>query len=97
MGFTVCLYGIGGTFQSIPVCSSSWAGLLAGSECSGIRGLPHVAGVRHENVGNCVYTAQGNLEHITTTMTAASLMVATTTMTEAATTMTKASGGWHWQ
>ena len=51
-------------FRSVPVRSSSWAGLLAGSERSGIGGLPHVAGVSHENVGYRVYTAQGILERI---------------------------------
>ena len=61
-GFAVCSYGVG---PCIPVRSSSRAGLLAGSERLDIRGLPHVAGVRRENVGYRVYTAQGNLEHIT--------------------------------
>ena len=51
-------------FWSVPVRSSSRAGLLAGSECSGIGGLPHVAGVSRENVGYRVYTAQGILERI---------------------------------
>ena len=60
-GFAVCLYGVS---LCILVCSSSRAGLLAGSEHSGIGGLPHVAGVRRENVGYCVYTAQGILERI---------------------------------
>ena len=52
-------------FRSIPVRPSSQAGLLAGSEHSGIGGLPHVAGVSRENIGNCVYMDQGILEHIT--------------------------------
>ena len=60
-GFAVCSYGVG---PRILVRSSSRAGLLAGSERSGIGGLPHVAGVRRENVGYRVYTAQGNLERI---------------------------------
>ena len=60
-GFAVCLYGVS---PRIPVRSSSQAGLLAGSERSGIGGLPHVAGVRRENVGYRVYTAQGILERI---------------------------------
>ena len=60
-GFTVCLYGVG---PHVPVRSSSRAGLLTGSECSGIRGLPHVAGVSYENIGNCIYMAQGILECI---------------------------------
>ena len=60
-GFAVCSYGVG---PRIPVRSSSWAGLLASSEHSGIGGLPHVAGVSHENVGYRVYTAQGILERI---------------------------------
>ena len=60
-GFTVCSYGVG---PRVPVRSSSQAGLLAGSERSGIGGLPHVAGVSHENVRYHVYTAQGNLERI---------------------------------
>ena len=60
-GFAVCSYGVG---PCVPVCSSSRAGLLAGSERSGIGGLPHVAGVSRENVGYRVYTAQGILEHI---------------------------------
>ena len=51
-------------FQSVPVCPSSRAGLLAGSKRSGIGGLPHVARVSHENIRNCVYTAQGILERI---------------------------------
>ena len=59
------------------VHSSSQAGLLTGSECSGIRGLLHVARVSHENVKNCVYTDQGNLEHINTTM---AMTVATMTV-----------------
>ena len=53
-----------GPFRSVPVRSSSQAGLLAGSERSGIGGLPHVAGVSRENVGYRVYTAQGILERI---------------------------------
>ena len=57
----MCLHGVG---LRVPVHSSSQAGLLAGSERSGIGGLPHVAGVRCENVGNCVYMAQGILERI---------------------------------
>ena len=61
-GFAVCLYGVS---PCIPVRSSSRAGLVAGSERSGIGGLPHVAGVSCENVGYRVYTAQGNLERIT--------------------------------
>ena len=61
VGFAVCLYGVG---PRILVRSSSWAGLLAGSEHSGIGGLPHVAGVSRENVGYRVYMAQGNLERI---------------------------------
>ena len=61
-GFAVCLYGLG---PRIAVHSSSRAGLLAGSERSGIGGLPHVAGVSRENVGYRVYTAQGILERIT--------------------------------
>ena len=68
VGFAVCLYGVSlripvhsGPF---PVCSSSRAGLLAGSERSGIRGLPHVAGVSRENVGYRIYMAQGILERI---------------------------------
>ena len=60
-GFAVCSYGVG---PRIPVHSSSRAGLLAGSERSGIGGLPHVAGVSRENVGYRVYTAQGILERI---------------------------------
>ena len=60
-GFAVCSYGVG---PHIPVRSSSQAGLLAGSERSGIGGLPHVAGVSRENVGYRIYTAQGNLERI---------------------------------
>ena len=67
-GFAVCSNGVGlhvpvhsGPF---PVCSSSRAGLLAGSERSGIGGLLHVAGVSRENVGYRVYTAQGILERI---------------------------------
>ena len=60
-GFAVCLYGVS---PRIPVHSSSWAGLLASPECLGIGGLPHVAGVRRENVGYRIYTAQGNLERI---------------------------------
>ena len=60
-GFAVCSYGVG---PRIPVCSSSRAGLLAGSERLGIGGLPHVAGVSRENVGYRVYMAQGILEHI---------------------------------
>ena len=66
VGFAVCLYGVG---PHISVHSSSQAGLLAGSECSGIGGLLHVAGVSHENVRYHVYTAQGNLERITTSET----------------------------
>ena len=50
--------------RSVPVRSSSRAGLLAGSEHSGIGGLPHVAGVSCENVRYRVYTAQGILERI---------------------------------
>ena len=61
-GFAVCSYGVG---PRVPVRSSFQAGLLAGSERSGIGGLPHVAGVKRENVGYRVYTAQGILEHIT--------------------------------
>ena len=61
-GFAVCSYGVG---PCVPVHSSSWAGLLAGSERSGIGGLPHVARVRSENVRYRVYTAQGILERIT--------------------------------
>ena len=57
----MCSYGVG---PRIPVHSSSRAGLLAGSERSGIGGLPHVARVSRENVGYRVYTAQGNLERI---------------------------------
>ena len=64
VGFAVCSYGVG---PRIPVHSSSRAGLLAGSERSGIGGLPHVAGVSRENVGYRVYTAQGNLERIIVT------------------------------
>ena len=60
-GFAVCSYGVG---PRIPVRSSSRAGLLAGSKHSGIGGLPHVAGVRRENVGYHVYMAQGILERI---------------------------------
>ena len=52
-------------FQSVPVRPSSQAGLLAGSEHSGIGGLPHVAGVKRGNVGYRIYTAQGILERIT--------------------------------
>ena len=52
-------------FWSVPVHPSSQAGLLAGSERSGIGGLPHVAGVKCENVRYHVYMAQGILEHIT--------------------------------
>ena len=70
VGFTVCSYGVSPrilVYSSLfPVCSSSWAGLLAGSKHSGIGGLPHVAGVSRENIGNCVYTAQGILECINT-------------------------------
>ena len=61
-GFAVCSYGVS---PHVPVRSSSRAGLLAGSECLGIGGLPHVAGVSRENVGYRVYTAQGILERIT--------------------------------
>ena len=50
--------------QSVPVHPSSRAGLLAGSERSGIGGLPHVAGVSRENIINRVYMAQGILERI---------------------------------
>ena len=67
----MCSYGVSCAFQSIPVRfqsvlvrSSSRAGLLAGSEHSGIGGLLHVAGVSCKNVGYCVYTAQGTLERI---------------------------------
>ena len=59
--FAVYSYGVG---PRIPVRSSSQAGLLAGSERSGIGGLPHVAGVSRENVRYRVYTAQENLECI---------------------------------
>ena len=57
----MCSYGVG---PRIPVRSSSRAGLLASSERSGIGGLPHVAGVRCDNVGYRVYMAQGILERI---------------------------------
>ena len=61
----VCMFqSIPVRFQSVLVCPSSRDGLLAGSECLGIGGLLHVARVRHENIGNHVYTAQGILEHI---------------------------------
>ena len=55
-------------FWSVPVRSSSRAGLLAGSKRSGIGGLPHVAGVSRENVGYHVYTAQGILERISASL-----------------------------
>ena len=57
----MCLYGVSlcipvysGPF---PVHSSSRAGIITGSEHLGIRGLPHVAGVSRENIGNRVYMA----------------------------------------
>ena len=62
VGFAVCSYGVG---PRIPVRSSSQAGLLTGSEHSGIGGLPHVARIRRENVGYCIYMAQRILECIT--------------------------------
>ena len=35
-----------------------------GSKCLGIGGLPYIARISHKIVENCVYTAQGILEHI---------------------------------
>ena len=57
----MCSYGVG---LHILVHSSSQAGLLAGSEHSGIGGLLHVARVRCESVRNRVHMAQGILECI---------------------------------
>ena len=63
------IFGVG---LHVPVHSSSWAGLVAGSERSGIGGLLHVAGVSCESVENCVYMGQGNLECINGTQSSKS-------------------------